>query len=300
MYYVPNHMYPYSYYVNHQVYNPDFMLRNNLQISESILAAMKGEATAINLYSQLASVAPNQNHRNAILHALEEEKIHLKQFTDLYSTFTGSQPQYEIDQVTFNSYQEGLQKALEVEVENYEEYSKNYLLTQHLPLRDVFLRACNDTVEHVNRFSLLFYNNDESYRLKDYGLEPFVVDIEEATKLNNTFRTALWTGSHLQVTVMSIDVGDDIGLEVHPTVDQFLRIEEGQGIVQMGDRENQLDFEAEVYDDYAIMVPAGKWHNLTNTGDKALKLYTIYAPPEHPFGTVHETKAVAIEAEEHD
>lgn len=126
--------------------------------------------------------------------------------------------------------------------------------------------------------------------LKDYGPEPFVVNIEEATKQNNNFRIALWTGEYLQLTLMSIDVGDDIGLELHRDHDQFIRIEEGQGIVKMGDRKDQLDFQAKVYDDYAIFIPAGKWHNLINTGCTPIKLYSIYAPPEHPRGTVHETK----------
>ncbi len=134
-------------------------------------------------------------------------------------------------------------------------------------------------------------------QLKDYGPEPFVVNIDEATKRNKTFRTALWTGDNLQVTLMSIRVGDDIGLEVHPTVDQFIRIEEGQGISRMGDSKDKLDFEEKIYDDYAIMIPAGKWHNVINTGDKPLKLYTIYAPPEHPRGTIHQTKEDA-EADE--
>lgn len=134
--------------------------------------------------------------------------------------------------------------------------------------------------------------------LKDYGPEPFVVNIEEATNQNNTYRTALWTGNYLQVTLMSIKVGEDIGLEVHPIGDQFIRIEEGQGLVQMGDRKDKLDFQKKVYDDFAIMIPAGKWHNIINTGDKPLKLYAIYAPPEHPRGTVHETKAIAEAAEE--
>ncbi|WP_405127424.1 cupin domain-containing protein [Salicibibacter halophilus] len=132
----------------------------------------------------------------------------------------------------------------------------------------------------------------------DHGSEPFVVNIAEAAKQNQTFRTALWTGDHLQVTLMSIDVGEDIGLEVHHDHDQFLRIESGQGFVQMGDHEDQLDFERSVYPGYSIMVPAGKWHNLTNIGNRPLKLYSIYAPPEHPYGTVHETKEIA-EAEEH-
>lgn len=131
----------------------------------------------------------------------------------------------------------------------------------------------------------------------DHGPEPFVVNIEEATKRNNTFRTALWTGNHLQVTLMSIRPGEDIGLEMHPDVDQFLRIEEGQGLVQMGGSRLRLDYQKKVHDDDAIMVPAGTWHNLTNTGGGALRLYTIYAPPEHPRGTVHRTKADAGAAE---
>jgi len=151
--------------------------------------------------------------------------------------------------------------------------------------------------EHENRLQRPNYSNIE---LKDYGGHPFVVNINKATKQNRSFRTALWTGDHLQVTLMSINVGEDIGLEVHPTVDQFLRIEEGQGIVQMGDTKDNLYFERRVYDDDAIMVPAGKWHNIINTGNKPLKLYSIYAPPEHPFGTVHETKADAMAAEGND
>ncbi len=134
-------------------------------------------------------------------------------------------------------------------------------------------------------------------KLKDYGPQPFVININEATKQNKTFRTALWTGKHLQVTLMSIKVGDDIGLEVHPNTDQFIRIEEGQGLVKMGSSKNRLDFQAKVYDDFAIMIPAGKWHNIINTGNKPLKVYSIYAPPHHPHGTVHITKADAEAAE---
>jgi mannose-6-phosphate isomerase-like protein (cupin superfamily) len=129
--------------------------------------------------------------------------------------------------------------------------------------------------------------------LKDYGPQPYVVNIDQATKQNNTYRTALWTGKHLQVTLMSINVGDDIGLEIHPNVDQFIRIEEGAGIVMMGDRKDQLTYQQRLYDDYAIMIPAGKWHNVINTGYTPLKLYAIYAPPEHPRGTIHQTKEIA-------
>ena len=128
---------------------------------------------------------------------------------------------------------------------------------------------------------------------KDYGGQPFVVDIEDAAERNPFFRMALWTGSHLQVTLMSIGVGGEIGLEIHPGTDQFLRIEQGRGVVKMGDSRDRLDYVRNVSADDAIMIPAGKWHNVINVGHEPLKLYSIYAPPEHPFGTVHRTKAEA-------
>ena len=149
-----------------------------------------------------------------------------------------------------------------------------------------------------NRNNYWPQRNDNNWiQLRDHGKEPYVVNIENAAEQNRAFRTALWTGDHLQVVLMSIDVGEDIGLEAHPNTDQFLRIEEGQGFVQMGNSRNNLTFQRRVREDDAIMVPAGTWHNLTNTGNEPLKLYTIYAPPEHPFGTVQQTKAEAMAAE---
>jgi len=127
----------------------------------------------------------------------------------------------------------------------------------------------------------------------DYGPMPFVIDINKATLANDTYRTALWTGKNLQLTLMSINPNEDIGLEVHPDTDQFLRIEEGQGIVQMGNSRNNLCYQQNVYGDYAVIVPAGTWHNIINTGKTPMKIYSVYAPPHHPFGTVHQTKAVA-------
>lgn len=135
------------------------------------------------------------------------------------------------------------------------------------------------------------------YDLVDYGPEPFVVDINEVTRKNPTFRTTLWTGEHLQLTLMSLKPGEDIGLEIHPHLDQFLRIEQGQGIVRMGRRKDRLDFMERVGDDFAIIIPAGTWHNLINTGSIPLRLYSIYAPPQHPKGTIHETKEDAMEDE---
>ncbi len=84
---------------------------------------------------------------------------------------------------------------------------------------------------------------------------------------------------------------------MHPDVDQFIGIEEGHGVVRMGDNEDLSDFEAYVDDDFIFIIPAGKWHNLINTGNEPLKLYSIYAPPNHPHGTVHETKEEAQAAE---
>ena len=128
----------------------------------------------------------------------------------------------------------------------------------------------------------------------DKGKKPYVVG-EELTKENENYRTTIWTGEKLQMTVMSIQPGDDIGLEVHHGIDQFLRIEDGKGLCQMGDSEDNLYFEVEVEDDDAIFVPADMWHNVTNTGDKPLKLYTIYAGPDHLPGAVHPTHQDAID-----
>lgn len=129
--------------------------------------------------------------------------------------------------------------------------------------------------------------------IRDYGPEPFVVNIEEVTKENKTFRTALWTGEHLQLTLMSIPVGESIGLEIHPDTDQFIRLEQGEGLVQMGANRNNLNFQRRIGRDFAFIIPAGTWHNLVNVGNEPIKLYSIYAPPKHPRGTVHKTKAEA-------
>lgn len=142
------------------------------------------------------------------------------------------------------------------------------------------------------------YRNNRTNDMADYGPMPFVVNIDEVTRRNQAFRAALWTGEHLQLTLMSIPPGGEIGLEIHPHVDQFLRIEEGKGLVRMGSRKDRLVYEEMVSDDFAIIIPAGTWHNLYNTGKEPLKLYSIYAPPQHPRGTVHETREDAMAEEE--
>jgi mannose-6-phosphate isomerase-like protein (cupin superfamily) len=111
----------------------------------------------------------------------------------------------------------------------------------------------------------------------------------------------VFTGDHQQLTVMSLKPGEDIGLERHDGIDQFLRIERGSARVELGRSEDSIDETHDVEDDWAIIVPAGVWHNVVNTGDGELKLYSLYSPPEHPDGTVHRTKeeAQAAEAAQH-
>ena len=133
--------------------------------------------------------------------------------------------------------------------------------------------------------------------LRDHGPIPIVVNIEAVTKQNDTFRTALWTGNHMQLTLMSISVNDDIGLEMHPDVDQFIRVEQGEGYVKFGTRRENMNFQKRVGPGDAIVVPAGTWHDVVNTGSAPLKVYSIYAPPQHPWGTVHRTKVDAVAAE---
>ena len=125
----------------------------------------------------------------------------------------------------------------------------------------------------------------------DYGPNPYVVNIEDATLDNENFRTALWTGEKMQLTLMSIPVGGDVGLEVHNDTDQFLRLEQGRGRVQMGPSKNDFTFDEVVSDDWIILVPKGMWHNVTNIGDEPMKIYSLYAPPHHEDGTIHETQA---------
>ncbi len=125
----------------------------------------------------------------------------------------------------------------------------------------------------------------------------WVGDIERATLDNTTFRTELFTGEHTQLTVMRLAPGEDIGREAHPDRDQFLRVEEGQARVELGRSEDRIEETHDVEDDWAVIVPAGVWHNVVNTGAGDLKLYSLYSPPEHPAGTVHRTKADAEEAE---
>ena len=122
-------------------------------------------------------------------------------------------------------------------------------------------------------------------------MKGFVADIERLTEGNSDFRRVLYTGKHLQLVLMTIQPGEEIGEEVHEDHDQFFRIETGEGEILIDGNRSKIKSED------AMIVPAGARHNLVNTGDKPLQLYTIYAPPEHRYGTVHVTKAAASAAE---
>lgn len=130
-------------------------------------------------------------------------------------------------------------------------------------------------------------------RIKDIGPKPQAFDIEQATKENTQYRSVAWSGRYLQVTLMSIPVGGDIGLEAHPETDQFLRLDAGSGRVQMGATKDALTFDKKVSDGWCVLVPAGTWHNITNTGTTPMQVYTIYAPAHHRPDKVQATKAKA-------
>ena len=123
----------------------------------------------------------------------------------------------------------------------------------------------------------------------------YVGPIEKVTEKNEYFRQVLFTGVHLQLVVMCLQPQEEIGNEVHEHVDQFFRIEQGSARFVFGDAEEHLVSAGD-----AVVVPAGTYHNVINTSPTdPLKLYTVYTPPQHPDGTVHETKAEAEAAEHH-
>ena len=131
----------------------------------------------------------------------------------------------------------------------------------------------------------------------DRGQEPFAVNVERMAMENRNFRTALWTGCHLQMTLMCIPVCGEIGQEIHEDTDQFIRVEQGRAMVRLGKCKGQGSFQRNMCTGDAVFVPAGTWHNIINTGRSPLKVTSIYAPPKHPKGTVHRTKEEAERAE---
>jgi mannose-6-phosphate isomerase-like protein (cupin superfamily) len=129
--------------------------------------------------------------------------------------------------------------------------------------------------------------------ISDIGPGPQAFNIEAETVKNANYRTVAWSGKYLQVTLMSIPAGGDIGLEKHPETDQFIRLDGGRGRAQMGPSKDNLTFDQKVADGWCVIVPAGTWHNITNIGDEPMQVYTVYAPQHHKPGKVQKTKAIA-------
>ena len=125
-------------------------------------------------------------------------------------------------------------------------------------------------------------------------MKGYCENIERLTIENEDFRRVLYTGPHLQLVLMTLSPGCDIGEEVHPDRDQFFRIEQGTGVVDIDGVPNPVE------EDFAVIVPAGARHNVRNTGRQPLRLYTIYAPPEHLDGIVHATREEAEERHAHE
>lgn len=125
-------------------------------------------------------------------------------------------------------------------------------------------------------------------------MKGYIDDIERATLGNEDFRRVLYTGKNLQLVLMTLPPGCDIGEEVHEDRDQFFRIEEGEGVIRIDGVDNRVE------DDFAVIVPAGARHNVINTGAASMKLYTIYGPPEHKDGVIHRDKAQAERDHDND
>ena len=135
----------------------------------------------------------------------------------------------------------------------------------------------------------------EIVKTADVGPAPHAFDLESETINNPNYRSVRWSGSYLQLTLMSIPPGSDIGLEMHADTDQFLRLDGGRGRIQMGPQKDELTFDQEVSDGWCVLVPAGTWHNISNIGQAPMQLYTIYSPAHHNPWTTHSTADAAGE-----
>lgn len=122
------------------------------------------------------------------------------------------------------------------------------------------------------------------------GDNPTLINISNITRMNKYYRKEIWTGEYLQLTVMSIPVGGEVGLEIHNGNDQFIGVEYGVAAVYAGATKQGIKFIGNVNSDHVVIIPAGTWHNIVNEGNVPLKLYSVYAPPHHPKGTIHRTK----------
>lgn len=130
----------------------------------------------------------------------------------------------------------------------------------------------------------------EEQNIINAGDKPTLLNLNNVARSNRFYRKEIWTGEYLQLTVMSIPVGGEVGLELHNENDQMIGVEYGVASVYSGATKQGVKFMGNVNSDYVIFIPAGTWHNIINDGNVPLKLYSVYAPPHHPKGTVHKTK----------
>ena len=122
--------------------------------------------------------------------------------------------------------------------------------------------------------------------INEHGPSPYIANVGQYAMANSFYRTVFWTGCHMQMTLMSIPICSDIGVEVHEDTDQIIRIEQGRAQLILGECEDQMNYQRELRIGDTVFVPAGIWHNVINVGRIQLKLSSIYAPPHHPAGLV--------------
>ena len=133
-------------------------------------------------------------------------------------------------------------------------------------------------------------NHRDYHTAKENNNNQYVMNADRMSMQNADFRNTIWTGCYSQMTLMCIPVCSDIGLEIHEDTDQIIRIEQGFGMVQMGECRDDMDYQRRVCRGDIIFVPSGMWHNVVNIGRIPMRVSTVYAPPHHPAGTVHKTK----------
>lgn len=282
----------YNPFYHQQMYrtNPNLNPRNvfDEQATKTVEETLQREKTSLSMYYQVLDQFRNDPSEQGLVYAVQSKNQIIADLEQVYQYFTG----HQVDTRQLENNQEGeasIETIYEHALQGYEEnYRKSEQINEPYSQQLLYQLAMIDyqIADHLSGYLENQQEDQTSSRVTDYGRNPLVIDIEDAAEANTDYLTALWTGEHLQVTLMSIPVGSDIGLDVHPDTDQFLRIEEGRGTVQMGNQQNNLNIQQRVEEDSAIMVPAGTWHNITNNGDEPLKLFSIYAPPHHSFGTV--------------
>lgn len=168
----------------------------------------------------------------------------------------------------------------------------------------LFLGGCKTETKQESRETVQEMQHDSNVKAEDFDFSDrgpgfFTINIEDFTSANTNFRSTVWTGEQMQMTLMSIPVGGEIGEEIHTTVEQFIRVEEGEGEIYIGETQESMKAVQKIKEDEIVFIPLNVWHNIKNTGDKPLKLYSIYAPGEHARGTIHVTMEEG-QAHDHD